>query len=342
MEHIHFMQATKQKLRICGKHAKHNAARPEGSALLIALMMMSILITLSLGINQLLITTLRDTTSLRDTTRAWYAAEGGIERALASAYDHGLGFEEEKSFTMVAGAGGASYTYKVHATASNYPENNNDFATLHLNESVTIPLFRGAADDSTKIKKFRVEYFLSPELTANPEFINDIQNIYKIDLLRWKLFGINAINQSMEVMNEFAPMEFGKYTSDNPSCIGTGSNCHWNGGKFFEPDGHGGFDLADNKFISDFLNTHSQVFLVLTNVFNTDLLPGTLSTRQQQKLANIRYRIKDTDGTGNLTLPFMFLSADGTAGTATQSIDLALPRPSFLPVFNFALYRTVR
>ena len=336
MANTHFMQATKQNSKELNAARRRGAPHPDGSALLIALMMMSILITLSLGISQLLIATLHDTTTLRDTTHAWYAAEGGIERALAAAYNNGPGFEEKISPTTTSD--GSKYSYGVHAVASNYPENGKDFATLHLNESVTIPLFRNGGGDSAKVNNFRVEYFLSTDLARRPELLGDVQNINNIDLLRWKLFGISTTG-GMEVMNEFAPMQKLKNTDDIPSCIGTASDC-WNGGKFFEPDAHGELNFTDNKPISAFLASHTQVFLVLTNVFNTDLVPGTLSTRQQQKLATVRYRMKDTDNSNNLTLPFMYLSADGTAGSSTQSIDLALPRPSFLPVFNFALYRT--
>lgn len=303
------------------------------SALLVAMILMGILMTLSLGISSLLIGTLRDSRVLLEKTRAWYAAESGLEHALLAVSENAPGFEAEKKTEL----GDAHYEYRVRAAASEIPQkesyeittDEDRFAALHHNESITIPLFSSEAS----AKKFRVEYYLAPDLKLSGSLVDE-----DLDILRWKIFGI-AADGAMEVMNEFVPMQSGKNTAGNPSCLGTGSQC-WNGAKFYERTSLG-FNIVNHHPITTFLEQHTQNFLVLTNMVNVDVIAGeALSTSEKKQLANIQYRVVEEDGQPRLTLPSIKIAADGFAGESKQSLDLEVKRDSFLPVFHYALYRT--
>lgn len=305
----------------------------KGSALLIALMLIGILMTLALGVSSLMMSTVKDGRFLVEKTRAWYAAESGLEHAMLEVSENAPGFEAEKKTE--------SYEYRITASASEFPKkepyeieiDEDRFAFLHLNESVTLPLFRGS-DPANSVQRFRVEYYLAPDLKLRGGLVDE-----DLDILRWKIFGI-AQDDALEVMNEFIPMQTAKNSAESPSCVGTESDC-WNGAKFYERTTQG-FNIVAHHPIAAFLEKHKQNFLVLTNLVNVDIIQAdVLSTEEKKQIANIRYRVIDVDGKGNLTLPSIKIAADGFSGETKQSLDLELKRPTFLPVFNYALYRTV-
>lgn len=306
--------------------------REQGSALLVALILMGILMTLSLGVSGLIMSTLKDSRFLLEKTKAWYAAETGLEHALAAVSQNAPGFEMQKSANIADS--NAEYEYRVRATASEIPtkESYDRFAILRLNESVTFPLFRGPDPDDA-VKNFRVEYYLAPDLKLRGGFVDE-----DLDILRWKIFGI-AADGAMEVMNEFLPMQAGKNSAESPSCLGTESDC-WNGAKFYERTPQG-FNIVPHHPMVTFLEQHTQNFLVLTNMVNVDVIQAeALGTHEKKKIANIRYRVIEGDGEPRLTLPSIKIESDGFSGSAKQSLDLEVKRETFLPVFNYALYRT--
>lgn len=315
--------------------------RSEGSALLVALVIMAVLLTLSLGVSELLISALRDSRNLIETTKAWYAAEAGIEHALLSVSDNTPGFEEQKEVNLDENIKG---TFSLHATAKEIPvkeayeiESAKDlYADLHLNESITIPLFRGPKPED-KVQNFRVDYYLAPDIQLRGGHIDN-----DLDILRWKIFGI-ASDGAMEVINEFVPANQGN-SAESPTCIGTSAKCY-NAAKFYKrvlsSDGTTEFDLVERFPIATFLQEHTQNFLVLTNVANVDVIAGVLSLEEKKKIANIRYHIIEEDGQARLTLPTIQITASGEVNGTRQSIATSLRRETFLPVFNYALYRTV-
>lgn len=313
-----------------------------GSALLIALVVMGILMTLSLGVSSLLIGTLRDSRLFLEKTRAWYAAESAMEQALLAISENQPGFETEKRETL--DSANTEYFYKIVATAKTIPSkesyeiqsDEDRYAALRLNESVTIPLFRGAVPED-QAKKFRADYYLEPKLQLQGAFIDT-----DMDILRWKIFGI-AADGKMEIINEFLPANQGNSAS-SPTCLGTDGSACYAHAKFYKrrlaPDGATEFFIENAYPIETFLNEHTQNFLVLTNVVNTDLIAGSLSTAEKQRVANIRYRVTEGENQPRLTLPSIKISTDGFSGETKQSLDLEVKRETFLPVFNYALYRT--
>lgn len=329
---------------------KENHKTSQGSALLIALMLMGILLMLSLGVSNLLIENLRDTRVLTEKTKAWYAAESGVERALLHISQNPPGSEEQTQKSL--GNTGATYHYAIKAASEIFPvpepyETSPLYEVLPLNESVTLPLFQGNNPDE-EVTNFKVEYFLSPR-------IQEIRSIYVLenfDILRWKIFGIRKTppdSGAMEVLNEFSPLQQGRNNSVTPSCVGTDNAC-WNAGKFYErrlgSDGKTEFHLRECNhpskscfLITDFLRDHTQNFLILTNMINPDMFAGSLTPEQKKSIANIHYRIQARER-GKISLPTIKITSDGMIGTTKQSLDVNVKRETFLPVFNYALYRT--
>lgn len=319
-------------------HNKKNHA--EGSSLLVAMIVMGILMTLSLGVSNLLIGTLRDSRMLMEKTKAWYAAESGIERAMLAIYKNPPGFEGDNFEDNVAND--ARYKYKINATTKEIPlrepYERDKYATLGLNESVTIPLFKGTAPEDS-VKKFHVNYYLDPDLKVHGPVVEGL------DILRWKIFGITA-DKRMEVINEFVPAKEGS-SADSPTCIGTAPGCTaetgYTGAKFYKRGVDGSIDIEPVHPIETFLNNHIQNFLVLTNIVNIDLIAGFPEEAAKKNAANIKYHVVDDDDAENssFTLPNIKIESDGFSGETKQSLDLEVKRDTFLPVFNYALYRTV-
>lgn len=115
------------------------AGKKRGSALLITLLMLGVLMTLTLGISNLVIREIRVTQSIIDANKAYYAAEAGVENALLGLHDSGPGFENQGQFLKAGGdcAGqtncqvgeddfakldaGFAYDYKINNTSDEVP-----------------------------------------------------------------------------------------------------------------------------------------------------------------------------------------------------------------------------
>lgn len=321
---------------------KHN----EGSALLISLIIMGILMMLATGVSELLIGTLRDSRSLLERTEAWYGAESGIERGLKAVIENPPGFEEtDRAYSFTDTRTPTSYGYSIRAVAAKYPDvdpflrEEEKFASLGLNESITIPLFRGTNPDDT-VEHFILEYFISPKIASLGGFIEN-----DLDILRWKVFGISKESGATEVMNEFVPANAGS-SPESPTCFGTDAQCAYTGATFYQKTATGEYEIHKPYLIENFLSTHRQNFLVLTNYLNTNVIVGIEDPDLRKEAAVIKYRLTNLGGgeanadNKIITLPNITITADGSVGQTQQSIDITIPREKFLPVFNYALYRT--
>lgn len=132
----------------------------------------------------------------------------------------------------------------------------------------------------------------------------------------------------------------------------------------------GSADIKKGCTIKNFVNSHTKNYFTLTNVINPGII-GVSNPNLRNSKANIYYRLVAKGSTAcrkpaqfilaapttkipvaskaksdsTLTpLPreYAEISADGFAagGSVKQSIDVRLKLNSFLPVFNFSLYRT--
>lgn len=182
-----------------------------GTALLVSLLVMGVLIAISLILSSLILRETRVVKDLIDAGKAYYAAESGVEMALYELNNKLPGWEPEvlengyKSFEISENYSSVG-EFKVANRCNAYPCFDEDFdvsgefgpvpahkefyGVLDLNESITIPLFV-AEDDGTgvaNVGNFVVEFFAPFDPGRHLNITAD--NLSGWDVLRWKVFGI--------------------------------------------------------------------------------------------------------------------------------------------------------
>lgn len=218
----------------------------KGSALLVALLVMGVLMAISLALSSLILREIRSTKETIDSGRAYYAAESGIEKALYGLHNNLPGWEtKEKKFVplKISDDNQTVAEYRVDNTCSAYPclDGSYDKSTapsddytvyydvLDLNESITIPLFNG----NVPVQDFTVEFFPNFSIdNFDPKIKKQLgNNLSSWDILRWKIFGIyrsDAVQKVTESISDFtASANLSPSLSTNakqPSWFGT-DNC---------------------------------------------------------------------------------------------------------------------
>lgn len=365
----------------------------KGSALIIALLIMGILMTLALGLSNLVIREVRITSDIINAGTAYYAAESGIESALLDLHQNLPGFETQDR--MYKGKQGEfdieedlTFEYSIENKTHTYPFVDTEIISkeiaqdspkryqyneLGLSDSVSIPLFTVDEDGNVeKIENFRIEFFIDAEIAT--KYSQAVIEKY-IDMLRWKLTGIRTTEAPggnkffTESIGDYMPVFTGS-GPNLPTCLGTGDSnksfrdpdsdisypAQCNGdmwqwaresyvfeydtdaqayvtqSRIWDPNG-----ISDPVTISDFLKTHQTIYLTLTNIFNPEVLqekPGV--TKEDQ--AKIYYRIIVPDQ--EIVREFAKIKSTGSYGKLRQQLEAFIRPDSFLPVFNFSLYRT--
>jgi hypothetical protein len=194
----------------------------KGSALIIALLIMGILMTLALGLSNLVIREVSITTDIVNSGKAYFAAEAGIESALLDLHQNLPGYETEKVVTDgefeagnetyqagISEDAGLEYDYQIENRTHTIPhidteiidpaivnaDKSRTFNVLRLNETVTIPLFvSDESGETINVSDFRVEYYIARD-AISPSWIGrgDQEDI---DMLRWKITGIKELGAS--------------------------------------------------------------------------------------------------------------------------------------------------
>lgn len=232
-----------------------------GSAMLVAILMMGVLMTLTLGLSTLIVREIRQTGDIVSAGQAYFAAEAGMENALFDLAETLPGYETEVSYPVEEEEDEfLNYEYRIGNKGDAFPYFPEDelvfldpnsavpskvlydefpertYNVLPLNESVTIPLFTVGDDGSiNNIDSFLVQYYVN---FADRENFAKIQRpgqaerkikLDEFDILRWKLFGNPCDDQ--ETCNNYdslttdAISDFYPATddvsADSPVCIGT-------------------------------------------------------------------------------------------------------------------------
>ncbi len=254
----------------------------DGSALLVAMIIMGILMTIAIGVSEIVIQSVHDSRQLIDRTTAWYRAESGIETALDKITQNAPGFEVSGNPNSTTD----KYDYAIVAAANVVPvppymnaPPAETYSELPLGQTVNIPLFSaakneegargvGAASGSTEEtpggSEFKLQYYLNTDLLIK----NGVQKA-DVDIVRWKIFGINKTTKANEVINGLIP--------ENPvdldgeqhvSCLGTANetNCYSRGKYYTQDSATREITKDEDKPIDDFLNNHTQNFLAITNM----------------------------------------------------------------------------
>lgn len=87
-----------------------SSKKPKGSSLLIALGIMSILLVLSGAISNLIVKSLRASSNIENSNKAYFASEAGLEEALYDLSAHLSGYENSKGETL---ANKSKYEYEI-------------------------------------------------------------------------------------------------------------------------------------------------------------------------------------------------------------------------------------
>ncbi|MBI4231638.1 pilus assembly PilX N-terminal domain-containing protein [Candidatus Peregrinibacteria bacterium] len=199
----------------------------KGSALLVSLLVMGVLIAISLALSTLILRESRITLDFLNSGKAYYAAESGIEMALYGLEKNLPGWEpsdedadgyhsyDVKDLNVVG-------EYAVDNRCKAYPCYENDefdvasvndtrvfYDVLDLNESINIPLFIYDEDNGeVPVGHFIVEFYANfdPKVHLNIKPSNASGNIEDWlngwDVLRWKIFGIRKDNNLAQNFTE--------------------------------------------------------------------------------------------------------------------------------------------
>jgi len=320
----------------------------KGSALLVALVFAGLLTLVTVGVSSLISRETRIVSGLLTQTRAYYAAESGIELALLDVQENKPGFEANTEILEISSDPMVAVKYKVASRTNRIPvladyqlrllgtvlDESVSYNSLKLNESIKLPF----TDD---ISDFVVEYYYP--LTG---FLESTQ-LNQFDILRWKLFGKNKKTGEIDSLNEFVPASDqtrSKGTSPG-SPVSLGPNGDWNVGTFFPSTFDENSDLVGSEMrIGEFMQNHEQNYLILTNFLDPAKLSGTFDL-ERKDAATVYYRVRDlanlntVTGSGNLVSPTSKIKSIGIAGGAERTLEVSVAPDSFLPIFDFALYR---
>jgi hypothetical protein len=216
-----------------------------GTALLVALLVMGVLIAISLTLSSLILRESVSTKKLIDSGRAYYAAESGIEEALYFLDISLPGWEGDSENYGVVGDL-AAYEYEVKNKCNSYPCFDDDeydvmpayayYGILELNENITIPLF--TVDDEGKVDPvidFTVEFFTNFSPTEDL-LIENSAALSGWDVLRWKVFTLRNTEDGYitESLHDFTAVSSVKNIKSGEEFTSNAENPSWFGSKSCE------------------------------------------------------------------------------------------------------------
>lgn len=356
------------------KKINQNNGKRDGNALLIAILLTGILVLLTVSLASLISAETRQTGKLIQNGKAQYLAEAGSETALYLIHQNRPGFEpntNDEAITINIDDS-QKYSFKIDASTDHIPivedyvkdlvlnggflQKSELFDTLFLNESITIPL-------QPNTTNFEFQYYL-PVAAEVP--------LDEWDILLWKLFGQE--NGNTDSMTEYLPAaknvtgSEGGITANNPASFGTIPG-GWTKGIFFkfsDENNPANNDINLNKNedenlgqefqrnyveISSFLNTHTNNHLIVTNAVNPLQIDASALGRDisKEEATRIKYRICTPNCAAidqkkvsmqNLVPKFTVIESSGQFGQAFKELRTSVNQEGFLPVFDFAIYRT--
>ncbi len=228
--------------------------KEKGSALLVTILVMAILLTITLGLSTLVVSEIRQTGDAIAAGKAYYAAEAGTENALLDLHEHLPGFQtadvtgaDVDGWIAVTDAN-LDFRYRIRNQGNSYPYFDSDtpvflqpgvgfsasqlkeiapeatYNVLPLHRTVTIPLFVDCGDGTYRdVQSFMLQYYVN--FQPKPEVSGRL--VY-FDVLRWKLFGQPVTTDPAQQGRTDAISDF--YPADdndeaiNPVCIGSDPN----------------------------------------------------------------------------------------------------------------------
>jgi hypothetical protein len=355
-------------------------AKPRGTALLVALLVMGILTAVSLAVSSLIIKEIGTTRLALDAGKAYYAAESGIEIALLQLEENLPGYEGALEYEVGVNAEGA---FEIGNKTSEYPYIDEDeydvsgapanvfYDSLGLNESITIPLFAGDGVDG-KVTKFRVYYYVK----FSPDDLNVSSfNLSGWDILRWKIYGIKgdetesindftsvSVTANKEVTDAGLPTWFGSVRCNGgnlrPDVIECADFDVGSGGDSVEEvDGQSIYtgvcfpwEAEEHYYYEDGrVEAVHHCYSIETFLENHDYNYLTLTNLMNPAVFKAtsgdpdklsRLYFRVEAYEGELVRGAVSVDAVGESGDSKVKLNVMKKRDSYLPVFNFALYHT--
>ncbi|MBI5755080.1 pilus assembly PilX N-terminal domain-containing protein [Candidatus Peregrinibacteria bacterium] len=307
---------------------RNDSANRAGSALLVTIILMAVLMIAGLGFHGLILNSIRLSHNSISAGKAYFHAEAGIEEALLRIESNLPGYEIRGEKGDANDDGKNDFQFSIPSLSSSaggsvpcdFDLKGKPWGTLSLNESVAFPLFRdNGSGGEEKILQFTVEYQLDSP-SSDP-----------VDALSWKIFGLTPTNDTTEAMSGYLQAEKNKGSSFNEASEANFQTCIEGGLCSFD----------ENYEISKFLKNHRNNYLVLTNLIN--IPETTIVNPDDYKLS---FRLIERGGDA-LVCDTIRIEADGSASDIDsaedryrQNLNAELRLEDFLPVFDFALYRT--
>jgi hypothetical protein len=350
-----------------------------GSALLIALLLTSILILITVGLSRLVTSETRQISDLIKNGRAEYLAEGGTELGQLIYYnleeDQISAYEKNYELSLGTEDQPKDLKFNLQSTTNHIPilkeEIFEQVANNPLNKPLLFqPLLPGESIEiflSNNATNFEIKYYITG---IDPSILGTFSQL-DLDVLLFKLSGIprdtEAENYDINFITEYFPAA---KNANNPSIIGTAESGVFNNGDFFEYSSGETLEdtevivdpetgeitfteyTQDNKKFEDFLKEHKQNVLSLSNAANLATInnpesAGSDFNQLKEILGSIYYRIcsptcasiNSTDSK-NLVSPFVVIDSTATYQNTTKNLTTQLTRPNAFSVFDFAIYQT--
>ena len=303
----------------------------QGSALLVAILLMTFVIVFGLGISSLIVDSIRVEHNVVEAGKSYFAAEGAIEEALYYQENRLPGYNITDETLILDN--GAEVTYSMVGTDSQVPcehqcEDPDDcWLSLELQESVSLPLFKDdGAGARADLEFFNMDYYV--DRTGVDTLVNG-------SVLRWKILGFDDPGLQTEAISDVWD-----YYDPGTGYVSLSSETV--NASFYDLTGPP-YTYHDSYSVKTFLEDHFLNYLVLTNVVDLGSQPVGA---QEEEYNVIKLKVVAEDETlahtagEEAVCEYTYIAADGSSGDTKQSIDVQVKLDSFLPVFDFVLYQT--
>jgi hypothetical protein len=294
-----------------------------GNALLIAILLTSILILITVGLSRLVSSETRQISDLIRNGRAEYLAEGGSELGQLIYYnaDESTVYEFDKNYTIELGTTDQPKTlnFTLQSTTNHIPILSPEvFNTVKenplLKNLLFQPLLPGESVEiflTENVDAFEIQYYIP---SINPEILGSQFSQADLDVLLFKLSGVTKTeptdNFKINFITEYFPA--GR-NENNPKIIGTTEGVYNNGNYFdyssgeqnqnFNPSVGNNGQLTFDKFeqprknFKEFLVANKNNVISLTNAVNLatinplDSSDLTNYNKLQEALGSIYFRV---------------------------------------------------
>ncbi len=289
------------------------------SALLVAVLIMGLLISFTLGVSLLVLGDMRAFRTFTAGVQARYAAEGMNELGLKLLKDHLPGFEPVlEDYPLQSGA---LADLTVTARGNTIPCEEETWRRLNYEESIQLPLFSEISDGTTvQTNEFFVEFFIGDE-NETPISLSE-----RKDVLRWRITGLRNQPQVPEAISEFIPVvPSNMQVTSFGSVLGDASDQQYGHAKYVDSVTK---VFVPNYPIRQFLENHTLNYLTLTHA------GGAYADYP------LYFKLHAVDQPAPCEYASLSAQADVERETVKKILQTKVREGENLPVFDFVIYHT--